>query len=445
MNILQRWWSSLASGRRHNTPPEAHPPSPPAEHTPQSPAASASVLTRQAIFNRQMQVAGYAYAAAATGLPGQDQAVLDEVAAIAAPEALNGRALFVHLSERVLDDPRLKALAAADNILVLHLSAAALDDLPMTIGVLSLLRQQGLSLALADGRLAVQHPELAAIVNLAFFRTADYAPPDLLQLAHRLRQDFPLLQLGANGLQSHEEYEVCRRLGFKYFQGDFLTARADWSANAVEPATLGVCRLLDLMRSGAEIAELAELIRLDPLLSFRILRFANSAALATDQEITSIKDAILIIGEDFLYRWLVLAMCTMGPDRPGQQALLEAGLLRGRLMELLAGLKSVAAVAVVVPETCFITGVFSLLDVMLEVRIDHLLGSLSLPAEVRQAILDRQGPCVRLLQLAEACEKADVAQIATVCQMLHIEAGDLNRLQNEAAAWASMTAHSLLG
>jgi EAL and modified HD-GYP domain-containing signal transduction protein len=394
------------------------------------------LVVRQSVFNRQMHVAGYAFAAGAEAAEDSEHDHALIAAAASARGLLGERTAFVEISERMLFDPLIKTMRQPATIPLLRF-ASPIDDVALKATLIAGLRQHGVTVALADGRLALTYPELAEVASVAFFPVADYAPPDLLQLARQLRKDHPLMQLGATGLKSHEEFDVCRRLGFKYFQGDFLTQREDWRENQADASALGICRLLDRMRQGADLAEIAELIKLDPLLTFRILRFANSAALASGREASSVKEAAMVIGEDFLYRWLVLAMCAMTSAHPGQQALLEAALLRARLMERLAELGLVAGASA---ESCFMAGMFSLLDVILKVDMANLLGSVQLPGEVRDAILERQGPCVRLLQLAEACEKADQAQIVSVCELLGIDAPRLNQLYLEASQWAHDTA-----
>lgn len=404
------------------------------------------VIVRQAVFNRRMQVAGYAFGAGGTAFSTEyDHAVVDYATSAPVRELLGERSAFVEISEQMLFDPRIRSMRQPAIIPLIHF-APEIDDLPLKSGLMATLRQQGVALALADGRLALQHPELAGVASVAFFSVADYSPPDLLHLARQLRRDYPLMQLGVRELKLHEEFAVCRRLGFKYFQGEFLTEREDWSQNEADPGTLGICHLLERMRQGADLVEIAELIKLDPLLSYRILRFANSAAVASGREVISVRDAVVIVGEDFLYRWVVLAMCAMAPAEPGHQALLEAALLRGRLMELLAGLSpSESEDAAATPDICFMTGMFSLLDVMLKIDIGNLLERIKLPAAAHDAILERRGPCVRLLQLAEACEKADQEQILSVCQLLGIDAPTLNRLHLEAAQWAHATALASFG
>jgi EAL and modified HD-GYP domain-containing signal transduction protein len=448
---LQRFSAFLTAlfGKKASSAPA--PASSPAKPAPQgddaAPLAEAPVgplIVRQTIFNRQMHVAGYAFSAAveagSAAAPEHDHAMIASAASAPLRALLGERSAFVEISEGMLFDPLIKTMRQPATIPLIRFPQE-IDDIALKATLIATLRQHGVTIALADGRLALTYPELAEVISVAFFPVADYAPPDLLQLARQLRKEHPLMQLGASGLKSHEEFDVCRRLGFKYFQGDFLTQREDWSQNQADSSVLGICRLLDRMRQGADLAEIAELIKLDPLLTFRILRFANSAALASGREATSVKDAAMVIGEDFLYRWLMLAMCAMTPAHPGQQALLEAALLRGRLMEQLAELRLVEGVT---PETCFITGMFSLLDVILKVGMDSLLDSVQLPDEVRDAILERQGPCVRLLQLAEACEKADQAQILSVCQLLGIDAPRLNQLYLEASHWAHDTAQASL-
>jgi EAL and modified HD-GYP domain-containing signal transduction protein len=105
---------------------------------------------------------------------------------------------------------------------------------------------------------------------------------------------------------------------------------------------------------------------------------------------------------------------------------------RGRFMELLAG-------EFLSREDCdnaFVTGVFSLLDVMLGVPMESALDTLILPQDVSDALVDRSGMLAPFLELVEACERADSEEIGALARSLQLSNDQINRAHLQALAWA---------
>ena len=108
-------------------------------------------------------------------------------------------------------------------------------------------------------------------------------------------------------------------------------------------------------------------------------------------------------------------------------------------MELLAGQNSTLAMR----QALFMTGMFSLMDVMLKMQMESLLSQLSLAPEVCDAILNRTGPCALVLQLAVACEQNDEALVKELCVRLNITLDTVNHKQALSGAWARESAQGL--
>jgi len=449
MNLLARFWrllsgerTQLASGNAAALAPVD--PDPISLAARDESAAERSVLMRKAVLDREMAVAGYVIsqvrdAASPESELETDAALLRHVLGKKTRDLMGERVGFVSIGCKLLFDGAIDGLAGARTIALIDpASSQALDS--SHIDRILALKQAGVAVGLADGRAALEADALAGAISVAFFSVAEVLPPDLLQISRQLSKRHPALKLGIRGLETQEEFDACQRMNFVYFEGPFILRRGEWSQNRADPSTLRISSLLDGLRKGAELEEIAEQIRLDPLISYRILRVANSAALGASREITSIKDATLILGREPLYRWLVLLLCVSARPRPGQRALLEIALSRGRLMELMAEPEASPALR----QDLFLTGLFSLLDVMMQVPMKSLLSQLALPPQVLEAIDARTGPCAGALQLLEAFERSDQALVTQSCASLGIDAGMFNRKLAEADAWARESARETL-
>jgi EAL and modified HD-GYP domain-containing signal transduction protein len=113
-------------------------------------------------------------------------------------------------------------------------------------------------------------------------------------------------------------------------------------------------------------------------------------------------------------------------------ALAAAALVRGRLMELLAGHLLPAAEC----DNAFVAGVFSLLDVLLDLPLDRALQPLALPQPVADALLRRTGVLAPFLELTQACEHGDGDAFARAAAQLHLSSHDINWAHLQALAWA---------
>jgi TPR repeat protein/c-di-GMP-related signal transduction protein len=393
------------------------------------------VVLRKVVLTRDKKVAGYEFFqpdAPESDLadPARQRPFLRFLASVLSGATLGKRRAFAAVAEPLLFDPALEQLARA-GLIVLVRFGAEIPDLPRTMERMLALRQAGLMLGLADARVALAHPALGDCVSLGFLPVDQILAPDLLDAVRLMGSRHPRLQLCASGVNSNEEFEVCRRLRMVGFIGPFATHRRDWQDKRIDPGTARLCKLVNSLRAGAEMEAILHEIKLDPLLSYRILCYANSAAIGAQRKILALKDAILLIGREPLFRWLVLLLCASAPSQLEDSALLENALARGRMMELLANQVSPAS-----PEDFFLTGVLSLLDVILQLPPEALFDALDLPEDVRAALLERKGPYAGLLRLAEASEQSQADGIQDLCAELGIEPGSLGEVQSEALTWA---------
>jgi len=392
-------------------------------------------VMRHVVLNRDKKVVGYAFFQPDVSHLAQvdaesDRSFLAFLASVTTNAALGGRRAMVTVTARLLFNAALEKLAGNGVAVLVHLDAS-IDNFAPVIERMQALHKRGLLVGLADGRLALSHPELGHCVSLAGLQVDHILTPDLLDMVRLFRNQHPQIQLIACGVNSYEAFEVCRKLRMHGFTGPFVTHRRDWQNNPIDPGTLRLCKLVNSLRADLELDAIIDEIKLDPLLSFRILCYANSAALGAEHRILTLKDAIMLIGREPLFRWLVLLLCASAPSQLHSSALLENALVRGRMMEILS-----QDVATSAPQDCFLTGVLSLLDVILEVPASTLLGALDLPSEVKAALQDRTGPYAGLLRLAEAVEQTQAEDVRDLCTDLGIETGQLSHAHNAALMWA---------
>lgn len=156
--------------------------------------------------------------------------------------------------------------------------------------------------------------------------------------------------------------------------------------------------LLGLLARDADSRELEILMKQDPALSYHLLKVVNSAAFAPSTPIHSFGQAINVLGRRQLQRWLQLLLYARQQDDGAANPLLPLAAVRAAQMEALVKLRGGDRDE---QDMAFVTGVFSLLDVLLAMPMAEIIGALNLDLDVVMALLDRAGPYGELLKVVE--------------------------------------------
>ena len=273
----------------------------------------------------------------------------------------------------------------------------------------------------------------AALASGLYFRFIGidmlrYGPGELkAQVAHTAALGIPVAFTAMDPQSFHAAIEA----GVSAASGWFFKQPTHPPAKTINPSHAHIVRVLNLVRSNANVAEIETALKQDVALSYKLLRYINSAGFGLSCEIQSFRHAVTILGYDKLNRWLSLLLATASKD-PMAPALMHTALSRGRMMELLGrGLVDNSEF-----DNLFITGAFSLLNVMLGVDMEQILDAMHLPEPISDALLGNGGVYAPFLDLALACEATDATALAGLAAMLGLTADQVNRAQLEALNFA---------
>ncbi|WP_348945074.1 HDOD domain-containing protein [Chitinibacter sp. FCG-7] len=251
----------------------------------------------------------------------------------------------------------------------------------------------------------------------------------LSQQVNECRKIAPNAQLWVNDIDSREAAEACFQLGADYVSGRVF----NWPQAqqlSFPDSFLRLNQVLNLVRQNTDAKIIAAELKSDPALSARLLRYVNSAALGLAQPISNLDQAIVVVGNQRLYRWLSLLLFSCKGDQELDQTLLETALTRARLMELAAATRFSASEC----ELLFLTGLFSLLDFLLRVPRSLLLAELNPPATISDTLQDKATAFTPYLQLAECSELGwPPEDLLAQCQL---DSAEFNRIQIDASLWA---------
>ena len=296
------------------------------------------------------------------------------------------------------------------------------------------LRSQGYKLALDD---FVPYCATERLAGMADYLKVDFqatGPADQERIAQRYGGTTCLL---AEKVETQEEFQRSRNMGYQLFQGYFFARPVIVSTREIPGLKLNRLRILQQLQvPQMDFHAISELIRREPSLSYKLLRFVNSALFNIRQPIESVRQATSYIGETAMRHWLpVVILADMNSDGPGELAV--NALLRARLCESLApaaGLGSCQG-------DLFLLGLFSHLDAMYGRPMEEVLGELNLRTDVTETLLGSPHSGNRIAavwRVVLAYERGCWEQMVADAAAVGIVPGEVPALYAAAAKWADL-------
>ncbi len=270
---------------------------------------------------------------------------------------------------------------------------------PVVLAGLRDLKSRGYTIALDDFVLTNDTEGLLEVADIVKVDCLDLGADEIKKQVEPLRR-FPV-KLLAEKIETQEQFNVCRDIGFDYFQGFFLSR-----PNVIHDRGLGANRV-NLLRLLAELQDPAstfdrvhDLVSQDVALSYKLLRHINTAAYGLRRRIESVRETLVYLGLDTVRNLACLFLLASVDDKPHD--LLMTSMLRGKMCALLA-----AGVDEVEMHRAFTVGLFSALDALMDCPMTLVLEKLPLAEDIRNALLDRKGGLGEVLATTLAYERGD--------------------------------------
>ncbi len=388
-------------------------------------------VARQPILDRAEEIRGYEllYRSAGAGPVGPDGAtsnvIVRALADIGLDALVGDRKAWVNVTREFLLEVRPLPLPP-DRTVIELLEGQAVDA--ELLDVLDELRDAGFRIALDDFRFDPGWEQLVAHADAVKLDIRELPGDALAEAVERLRR--PGLYLLAEKVETREEYEHCRALGFDAFQGYFFAQPLLVESGTVPTHRLGSLARLSQAGDDASFEELERLITQDAGLAYKLVRLANSAYVGNRTSVASVRGALTLMGTVNVRRWSMLLTLAGFTDRP--QHLLATGLLRARQCELLARRP-------VDPAAAFTAGLFSILPALVGTTMEALVEGLPFDERVSGALLDHAGELGALLAGVLAFERGDFDR----CECYGLDLLELAGVYRASLAWVEEAAPHL--
>ncbi|ESP94428.1 MULTISPECIES: EAL and HDOD domain-containing protein [Pseudoalteromonas] len=395
-------------------------------------------VARQAIFNRKKHVVAYellfrdgtknsfpnvAENAATAKL------IMDNQLNLGTRYLTSGKKALINIGEDSLNQELAQFLPADDVILEL------LETIPPTSANYEKVRQlfhSNYRLALDDFNYSKEWEPFLKLARLVKFDLVETPLEQIEPLVNQLKKR-KNLKLLAEKVETEEEFITARNMGFSFFQGYFFAKPTMIAQNDIE-INYAIVMLIyaEALKPNMNIPKIAELFAQDTALAYKLLRLINSGVFPIKNRIESLKQALVYLGHERIIKFVNLIMTAhVAETKPTE--LTRLSIVRSRFCELLS-----RQVAPSLTSMSFLTGLFSLLDAILDKPMDVVVERLPFPELLRDALVGEPNTLFYILNIVKAYESGSWWAMQEACTMLNISDENLPEFHAQAVSWADM-------
>lgn len=363
------------------------------------------LMARQPIFDQNQKVVAYELLYRTEDAQGHalfnhseatGEVILNAFTSISDAGALKRVPAFINLTRDILVNQKLPEVSKK------HIVLEILEDVEPDEEVIEAVRKlhgEGYRIALDD---FVYKPEYDPLLELAHI-----VKIDVFELTpEQVREQMALLKkhrvtLLAEKIETHKQLEDCVNLGFKLFQGHFLSKPKVVKGKKIQGSQVALMQLIQELQSPKATPErLEELIIRDPALTYKLLRIVNSAGYHLVRQVESVSEAIVLLGLEQVRKWATLIAMSSQDDKP--EELSRSLLVRGRMCEEVAQATKQANHG-----SYFMAGMMSGLHALLDIERDTMLEEVPLGDDIKNAVSLGQGPIGQVLRNVVNYENGD--------------------------------------
>lgn len=299
------------------------------------------------------------------------------------------------------------------------------------------IKQEGYMLALDDFVGNTGYEPFLELADIVKVDVLGQSKDDIIKLSQRLKHYN--CRLLAEKVEDADINQLTMSLGYSYFQGYYFSKPEIIEGHKISTEDISTLQLLEeLSKEDFEVRDLDRIISTDISLSYRLLKYINSAYFALQQKVQSITQAITLLGSKLLRNWLMVIILSDLDRGPRDEELITVSVTRARFLTLLAKIVKRLPYK---PETMFMLGLFSKLDALLSQQMEEVLEALPLEEEIIEGLCGRPNKAYDFLCLAEAVEQGDWPQTEKLLEKYSLDPGKTAIAHNEARSWT----HQILG
>ena len=303
---------------------------------------------------------------------------------------------------------------------------------PKVIAVCRKLQANGYTLALDDFVYSKKLEPLLELVSIVKIDIRLTPLKSLIKTLNLLKQY--RVKLLAERVETEDEFLLASRMGFSFFQGYFFSKPERIGITEISSVKVNLLMLLvEITKPQTKLERLRDIILNDVAITYKLMRFLNSAYYYRLQEVTSVAHAIAYLGEMELRRFVMMVIISeLATEKPDE--LVSLVLVRARLCEQLGKTTGLSEGQCA---DLYMTGLFSLLDAMLDCPMAEVLDKLPVNSEVKESLLGKDTTCLRFLRFAQGFERNQQTQCEQFQKQLGITDEQLQDCYLDAVKYAN--------
>lgn len=291
------------------------------------------------------------------------------------------------------------------------------------------LKDMGYMLALNDYKGA----DLEPLYPLVHIVKVDFSSTSLEQQRTFAQKFLPMnIKLLAEKVSTHTEFKAAKGMGYSLFQGHFFCKPTMMSSHRVPETKLSKLRLLRVVSEPIiDIQKAEQIFKEDVALSYKLLLYINSAYFGLRNEVSNIRQALVLLGQKRLRKWASLIVAaSLGDGKPSE--LLMTSITRARFCECMADLTQLDARR----DDLFLLGMFSTLDAILDTPMDQVLEKMPLAPDLASALLGEPSQLLDVLNVVIAYESADWDRFGELREKMGFDESTVPSLHSDAVKMA---------
>ncbi len=393
-------------------------------------------IARQPIFDRSKKTYGYEllfrkgfenYCSEQDGDFASNQTLSNSFFVLGMDEITGGKKAFINFTRNLILNET-ASFFPSDLIAIEILENIVPDD--MFMQACRSLKKKGYKLVLDDFILSDEVRPLIDVADIIKIDFHQSKPSDISYLSSLMHKRVKFL---AEKVETREQFEEAYDLGYSFFQGYFFSKPIIIAGRDIPGYKINYLNIItEINKSEADFGRLEVIIKHDLSLSYKFLQLINSAAFGFYSKITSVKQALALLGINEFKKWIsLIAMTGLGDDKPRE--LIELSIVRARFCEEVArylGLREEKT-------DLFFMGMFSLIDAFIDRPLDTILKELPMSQSVKLALMGKKNRYRAVYEMLLAYEQGFWDRFKSFATLLNIEEEEVARIYRKSISWAN--------
>ncbi|MDR7073006.1 EAL and HDOD domain-containing protein [Fictibacillus barbaricus] len=321
---------------------------------------------------------------------------------------------FINFTENLLLS-RVPTYISPDHIVVEILETVNLTQEIIT--VCKELKSKGYIIALDD---VISNRDLSSLIPFIDIIKIDYLVMEKNDIKEMIKKYKGEVHFLAEKIENRKEYEEAKEMGFDYFQGYFFSKPVILTGKDIAPVPTNYFQLLNVLNGKEpDIEHISSLIQQDLSISFKLLKLLNSGAFIMKNKVTSIKQAVVLLGLNEIKKVVTILLMTSLKRTDNQTQLVQMSLTRAHFFEQIASMLQIDK------NSLYMFGMFSLIDTILNKDMNDIVEDLPITSELSDALLGKNDKYNQALLLVETIEYGRWNETAKLCTELQLPETEL--------------------